>query len=209
MSDSLPPRGLMDFSRPEYWSGQLFPSPGHLPTQRLNPGLPHYRRILYQLSLRGAQEYWSGQPIPSLFLIQESNLGLLHCRWILYQLSYQGSPRRKRALAKERQVNSQHPGGCVRISVQLKLTAIWGWGGRTRCAVTQNLLPGGLSAIWQVSCFPNGPYQHLEMNKRYSRKKKKTPLGQMHLRKTGTKCPSTDEWIKKTWFIQTVKYCCC
>ena len=35
---------------------------------------------------REAQEYWSGQPIPSFsrgFLSQESNLGLLHCRLIL------------------------------------------------------------------------------------------------------------------------------
>ena len=43
---------------------------------------------------REAQEYWSGQPIPSpeIFVTQEMNQGLLHCRQILYQLSYQGSP---------------------------------------------------------------------------------------------------------------------
>ena len=35
------------------------------PTQESNPGLLHYRQILYQLSHREAQEYWSGQPIPS------------------------------------------------------------------------------------------------------------------------------------------------
>ena len=38
------------FSRPEYWSGEPFPSPGDLP----NPGLPHCRRILYQLSYQGS-----------------------------------------------------------------------------------------------------------------------------------------------------------
>ena len=32
----------MGFSRPEYWSGQPFPSPGDLP-QGWNPGLPHCR----------------------------------------------------------------------------------------------------------------------------------------------------------------------
>ena len=40
----------MGFSRPEYWSGEPFPSPGDLP----NPGLPHCRQILYQLSHREA-----------------------------------------------------------------------------------------------------------------------------------------------------------
>ena len=30
----------MGFSRQEYWSGLPFPSPGDLPTQGLNPGLP-------------------------------------------------------------------------------------------------------------------------------------------------------------------------
>ena len=31
---------------------------GFFPTQVLNPGLLHCRRILYQLSHREAQEYW-------------------------------------------------------------------------------------------------------------------------------------------------------
>ena len=40
----------MEFSRPEYWSGELFLSPGDLP----NPGLPHCGRILYLLSRKGS-----------------------------------------------------------------------------------------------------------------------------------------------------------
>ena len=44
----------MEFSRPEYWSGQPFHSPGDLPTQGSNPGLPHCRRILYPLSHKGS-----------------------------------------------------------------------------------------------------------------------------------------------------------
>ena len=40
----------MGLSRPEYWSGEPCPSPGHLP----NPGLPHRRRILHQLSHHGS-----------------------------------------------------------------------------------------------------------------------------------------------------------
>ena len=39
----------MGFSRQEYWSGLPFPSPGIFPTQGLNPGLLHCRRILYHL----------------------------------------------------------------------------------------------------------------------------------------------------------------
>jgi len=35
------------------------------PTQRSNPGLPLCRQILYQLSHKEVQEYWSGKPIPS------------------------------------------------------------------------------------------------------------------------------------------------
>ena len=51
---------------------------------------------------REAQEYWSGEPIPSPVDLptQESNQGLLHCRRILYQLSYEGSPSTTRGWAK-------------------------------------------------------------------------------------------------------------
>ena len=65
---------------------------GIVPTQDLNPGLPHCRRILYSLShqrnLRILE--WVAYPF---FLPQELNWGVLHCRWILYQPSYQGSPK--------------------------------------------------------------------------------------------------------------------
>ena len=41
----------MDFSRPEYWNGKPFPSPGDLPNLGIsNPGLLLCGRILYQLS---------------------------------------------------------------------------------------------------------------------------------------------------------------
>ena len=33
---------------------------GIFPTQGLNPGLSLFRKILYQVSQKGAQEYWSG-----------------------------------------------------------------------------------------------------------------------------------------------------
>ena len=38
---------------------------GIFPTQGSNPGILHCRRILYQLSHKGSQEYWSGWSIPS------------------------------------------------------------------------------------------------------------------------------------------------
>ena len=40
----------MEFSRPE----STFPSPGDLPSPGSNPGLLHYRQILYQLSHKGS-----------------------------------------------------------------------------------------------------------------------------------------------------------
>ena len=41
MSDSLRPHGLsIEFSRQEYWSGLLFPSPGSLPDPGIEPGSP-------------------------------------------------------------------------------------------------------------------------------------------------------------------------
>ena len=45
--------------------GSLSLLQGIFPTQGSNSGLPHCRRILYQLSHREAQEYRSGEPIPS------------------------------------------------------------------------------------------------------------------------------------------------
>ena len=82
----------MEFSRPEYWSGQPFPSPGDLP----NPGIEPRSRALQANSVPAEPQ---GKPknigVDSLSLLQETfptqelNQGLLHCRHI--PLSYQGS----------------------------------------------------------------------------------------------------------------------
>ena len=43
VSDSLRPCGLihsMEFSRPEYWSGEPIPSPADLPDPGIEPGSP-------------------------------------------------------------------------------------------------------------------------------------------------------------------------
>ena len=97
---TLQPHGLwsiqsMEFSRPEYWSGQPFPSPRVLP----NPGIESRSPTLQEDSLPAEPQ---GKPkstgvgslalLQWIFLTQDLNWGLLHCRWILYQLSYQGSP---------------------------------------------------------------------------------------------------------------------
>ena len=47
------------------------------PTQGSKPGLPHCRWILYQLTSREVQEYWSGQPIPSPGCLKTYNRYLL------------------------------------------------------------------------------------------------------------------------------------
>ena len=47
VSDSVTP---FEFFRPEYWSGELVPSPGIFPIQGLNPSLLHCKQILYCLS---------------------------------------------------------------------------------------------------------------------------------------------------------------
>ena len=93
MSDSLQPHGLYS---PQNSPGQNIGVGSHsllqgiFPTQGSNPGLPHCRRILYQLGHQGSPRILS--LLQQIFLTQELNWGLPHCRRILYQLSYQGSP---------------------------------------------------------------------------------------------------------------------
>ena len=88
----------MEFSRPEYWSGQLFPYAGDLP----NPGIalrsPTSQADSLQAEPPGKLTDTGVGILPLLqgiFPTQELNQGLLHCRWILYQLSYQGFSRQE------------------------------------------------------------------------------------------------------------------
>ena len=54
------------------------------PTQRLNPGLPHCRRILYQLSHKGSPSIleWVAYPFSSRSSCPRNQI--LYCRMILY-----------------------------------------------------------------------------------------------------------------------------
>ena len=63
VSNSLGPNGLHSpWNSPGQNPGVGSPSPLNriVPNQGLNPGLPHCWQILYQLSHKKAQEYWSG-----------------------------------------------------------------------------------------------------------------------------------------------------
>ena len=63
---------------------------GIFPTQGSNPGLPHSRWIIYQLSHHGSPRIleWVAYLFSrQIFPTQESNRSLLLCRRILYQLS--------------------------------------------------------------------------------------------------------------------------
>ena len=51
---NLPAPLSMGFSRQEYWSGLLFPSPGHLPSPGIEPRSPHCGQMLYHLSHQGS-----------------------------------------------------------------------------------------------------------------------------------------------------------
>ena len=73
--------------------GSLSLLQGIFPNQGSNPGLPHCKQILYQLSHKGSLSgVGSLSLLQGIFPTQEWNQSLLHCRQILYQLSYQGSP---------------------------------------------------------------------------------------------------------------------
>ena len=84
----------MEFSRPEYWSGYPFPSPGDLPNPGIEPNCPSLQADSLSAEPQGKPKntgVGSISHLQGIFLAQESNWGLLHCRWILYQLSHKGN----------------------------------------------------------------------------------------------------------------------
>ena len=106
MSNSLQPHGLYS---PWNSAGQntrvdsLSLLQGIFPTQGLNPGLPHCRQILYQLSHKGSTRIleWVAYLFSSGSSWPRNWTGVsLNCRQILYQLSSQGSPPKVRRTQK-------------------------------------------------------------------------------------------------------------
>ena len=88
-------RKSMEFSRPEYWSGQPFPSPGDLANPGIEPRSPSLQADSLLAEPQGKPKntgVGSLSLLQQIFPTQESTRGLLHCRRILDQLSSQGSP---------------------------------------------------------------------------------------------------------------------
>ena len=86
----------MGFSRPGYWSGEPFPSPGDLPNPGIKPRFPTVQADSLPADPPGKPKNTGVGSLSLLqgdFPTQESNQGLLHCRRILYQLSHQGNPK--------------------------------------------------------------------------------------------------------------------
>ena len=97
VSDSLRPHGLyspLNSSGQNTGVGSLSVLQGIFPSWGSNPGLPHYRWILYQLSHEGSPRIleWAAYPLSRSSQPRNQTGVLPHCRQILYQLSYQGSP---------------------------------------------------------------------------------------------------------------------
>ena len=61
----------------EYWSGEPIASPVYLPDPGIEPGSPHCRQILYQLSYEGNYKERANQFLKSVIkkITQETSLG--------------------------------------------------------------------------------------------------------------------------------------
>ena len=71
----------MEFSRPEYWTGQPFPSPGDLPNPEIEPRSPTLQADSLPAEPQGKPKntgVGSLSCLQRIFLTQESNWGLLH-----------------------------------------------------------------------------------------------------------------------------------
>ena len=78
---------LMEFSRPEYWIGLLFPSPGVLPIPGIEPRSPTLQVDSLPAEPQGKSKntgVGSLSLLHQIFPTQDSNRGLLHCRWIFF-----------------------------------------------------------------------------------------------------------------------------
>ena len=77
----------MGFSRPEYWSGEPFSSPGDLPNPGVEPRSPTLQVDSLPAEPQGTPKNTGVCGLSLLqwiFLTQELNQGFLHCRQIVY-----------------------------------------------------------------------------------------------------------------------------
>ena len=83
-------RQSMAFSRPEYWSGWPFPSPGDLPNPGIKPRSPTLQGDSLPAEPQGSPGIleWVAYPFSSGSSWPRNRTGLLHCKRILYQLRY-------------------------------------------------------------------------------------------------------------------------
>ena len=115
----------------EYWSGQPFPSPGHLSNTGIEPRSPTLQVDSLPAEPPGKPKntgVGSRSLLRGIFLIQELNRGLLHCRQILYQLSYQGRLEMKTGiiLARKHRTSNRHGNKkqhCVHVFIQQTLVS--------------------------------------------------------------------------------------
>ena len=74
---------VLEFSRPGYWSGQPFPSPGGLPNPEIEPRSPTLQADSLPADPQGKPKNTGVGTLyflQGIFPTQESNQGLLHCR---------------------------------------------------------------------------------------------------------------------------------
>ena len=88
----------MAFSRPEYWNGYPFPSPGDLPNTGMKPRSPALQVDSLPAEPQGKPKnigVGSLSLLQQIFLIQELNRGSPELQVDSYQLSYKGSLKNK------------------------------------------------------------------------------------------------------------------
>ena len=152
----------MEFSRPEYWSGQPFHSPGDLPNPGIGPRSPTLQADSLPVEPQGKPKntgVGSLSILQGVFLTQELNRDLPHCKRILYQLSYQCL--RDSLLTLHRLIQSQPPESSLRT--QLGISCGSATLGHVNGAVTWSIflkeqcLHGGqitdCSGTWLPLCF--------------------------------------------------------
>ena len=163
-------------------------SPGDLPNPGIEPRFPALQADSLPVELQGKPKN-TAVGILSLFQgifpTQGSNPRFPQCRWILYQLNHQGSSREG--------IKTQ-PFNCKLIQPLWKIV----WRFLKKLGIT-------------VPYHPTIPLLDIHPEKTIIEKDTCTPVFTAALFTRARtwkqpRCPSTDEWIKKLWYIYTMEY---